>query len=99
MVTFSSEGVNGRNSVLLGGDERFRQPHSAVLASTYACEEAREAIKKAKAESWKEVLEDAINGTDERKMWTFIKSLNVTPDNNSPNEVMKHKGVIISSNN
>ena len=64
-----------------------------------ACEEAREAIKKAKAESWKEVLEDAINGTDERKMWTFIKSLNGTPDNNSPNEVMKHKGVIISSNN
>ena len=63
------------------------------------CKEAREAIKKAKAESWKEVLEDAINGTDELKMWTFIKSLNGTPDNNSPNVLMKHKGVTISWNN
>ena len=31
-------------------------------------------------------------------MWTCIKSLNGTPDNNSPNEVMIHKGKTITSN-
>jgi len=63
-----------------------------------ACAELREMIKKAKEESWKEVLEEAINEVDERNMWMFIKSLNGSPDNNSPNEVMKHNGEIVASN-
>ena len=62
-----------------------------------ACEEAREAERKAKEESWKDVLQNVVNDADERKMWTFIKSLNGTPDNNSPNEVMVHEGKTITS--
>ena len=63
-----------------------------------ACAELREMIKHAKEESWKEALGDAIDDADERKTWMFIKSLNGSPDNNSPNEVMKHNGEIIASN-
>ena len=63
-----------------------------------ACQEAREEISKAKEESWKEVLTEAINDVDEKKVWSFIKSLNGTPDSNSPNEVLKHEGKCITSN-
>jgi ribonuclease HI len=63
-----------------------------------ACKEARETIRQAKEESWREVVEEAATSMDERKMWGFIKKLNGSPDNNSPNEVMKYKGKIISSN-
>jgi len=63
-----------------------------------ACEEARKAVREAKEKSWRDVLENVVNDTDEKKMWTFIKSLNGTPDNNSPNEVMVHEGKIITSN-
>ena len=33
-----------------------------------------------------------MNDMDERKTWSFIKSLNGSPENNSPNEVLKHNG-------
>ena len=60
--------------------------------------EAKEAIRKAKEDSWKEVVDDAINEKDERKVWKFIKTLNGTPSTNSPNEVMKVNDKVISSN-
>jgi len=63
-----------------------------------ACQEAREEISKAKEDSWKEILSDAINDVDEKKVWSFIKSLNGTPESNSPNEVLKHGGKCITSN-
>ena len=57
-----------------------------------ACKETQEEIKKAKEESWKELLEDAISDVDQRKMWGIIKSMNGTPDSNSPNEVLIYQG-------
>ena len=64
-----------------------------------ACREAAEAIRSAKEESWKEVVEEAVSGDgDERKVWKFIRSLNGTPDTNSPNEVLIHNGRRITSN-
>ena len=63
-----------------------------------ACAEANEAIRNAKAESWKEVVGEALATEDEGKMWNFIKTLNGTPNTNSPNEVLVVNGKTISSN-
>ena len=63
------------------------------------CEITRAEIEKAKQEKWRDVVEEAINTTDDRKIWSFIKSINGSPDATSTGEVMKHKGRIISSNN
>ena len=41
-----------------------------------------------KEESWKELLEEAVTNIDQRKMLGIIKSMNGTPDSNSPNEVL-----------
>ena len=59
-----------------------------------ACQEANEAVREAKAESWKDLLEGAGVGGDgdSDKMWSIVKGLNGTPDTNSPNEAMKHNG-------
>ena len=62
-----------------------------------ACKEAAEAIAEAKQERWKEMVEGAINETDERKMWGFIKSLNGSPSSNSPNIAMEKDGKIVTS--
>ena len=42
-------------------------------------------------------MSSAISDLDERSMWKFIKSLNGSPDTNSPNEVMVINGKRISS--
>ena len=57
-----------------------------------ACGEVNEAITEAKQESWKEILEEALTEADERKIWNVAKQLNGTPDTNTPNEVLVHKG-------
>ena len=62
-----------------------------------ACKDVNLAIKEARAESWKEVIEGVIEEGDDRKVWQFINTLNGTPDTNSPNEVMVHKGKRITS--
>ena len=62
-----------------------------------ACRDTAEAIQEAKVEQWKEVVNAATNDMDERSTWKFIKSLNGTPDTNSPNEVLQHKGHKITS--
>ena len=63
-----------------------------------ACAETNEAIRKAKGECWREVVEDSMSSCDEGKMWQFIKSLNGTPSTNSPNEALVVKGETITSN-
>lgn len=52
----------------------------------------------AKAEAWKQILDDSIHTADDSKMWKVIKSLNGTPSNNSPNEAMSFEGRLIISN-
>ena len=62
-----------------------------------ACREVNEAIKEAKEESWREVVEGAVADGDERKVWSFVKQLNGNPNTNSPNDVLVHKGKRITS--
>ena len=62
-----------------------------------ACRTAQEAIAEAKTEAWRKVLEESTNSPDDSKLWRVIKSLNGTPDNNSPNEAMVHEGHLITS--
>ena len=62
------------------------------------CEVTRAEIEKAKQQKWKDVVEEAITTTDDRKIWSFVKSISGTPDAPSTGEVMKHKGKVISSN-
>ena len=63
-----------------------------------ACREANDQIQQAKADSWRNLLEDAVVSEDESKLWRIIKDLNGSPEDNAPNEVMVHKGKVISSN-
>ena len=49
-------------------------------------------------QSWQALLSDAVDNVDEKKMWSFVKLLNGTPDNNAPNEVLKINGETISLN-
>ena len=62
------------------------------------CKITKEEIKKAKEEKWREVVEEAIDSTDETKIWKFIKSLSGTPDSAPTGEVMKHNGRSITNN-
>ena len=50
-----------------------------------ACQEARIAINHAK-QAWHGALEDSSTTGDDQKLWRVIKSLNGTPENNSPND-------------
>ena len=63
-----------------------------------ACQEASEATKEAKAESWKDLLEDAVTEKSSDELWKVIKTLDGCPDTNSPNEALLHKGRRITSN-
>ena len=47
------------------------------------CAEVAKMKKSAKEDAWKDLLEDSLMGTDERKMWSIIRSLNGSPDNNN----------------
>ena len=58
-----------------------------------ACYEANKSINKAKKESWKNLLQDAMFNSDGPNIWKFIESLNGTPDANSP---MFHNGRTIT---
>ena len=63
-----------------------------------ACQDVVTSTNEAKTQSWRDLLEDASVAKDDTKLWKIIKNLNGTPDNNSPNEALKHKGRIITSN-
>ena len=54
------------------------------------CREANDAINEAKTESWKNLLQDAMSNSDGPNMWML------TPDANSPNEAISHKGRTIT---
>ena len=84
------ESIRKRNRLL--GD--FKNRREEWLQ---ACTEVNEAIREAKQESWKEVLEEALCDEDERKLWMVAKQLNGMPDTNSPNEVLIHQGRRITS--
>ena len=78
---------------------RLRQHISSNRAEWLeACKAARNAIIEAKTEAWQKVLADADTSSDDSKMWRVIKSLNGTPDSNSPNEAMAYRGRLITSN-
>ena len=62
-----------------------------------ACKETNDAIREAKTECWREVVEGAINSEEEGKVWSFVKTLNGTPDRNSPNEALVVGGRRITS--
>ena len=62
-----------------------------------ACKDVNETIKKAKEESWRELLEDVITEGNDEKFWRVVKSLNGSPSSNARNEAMKHKGKTITS--
>ena len=63
-----------------------------------ACKEASDATAQAKAESWKNLLEDAITEKSSDELWKIVKTLDGCPDTNSPNEALVHKGRRITSN-
>ena len=44
------------------------------------CRITKEEIAKEKQEKWKEVVDKAIDSTDDNKIWKFIKSLSGSPD-------------------
>ena len=58
----------------------------------------KEEIDNAKQQKWKDVVEEAINTTDDKNIWTFIKSISGTPDASPTGEVMLHNGRRIASN-
>ena len=53
------------------------------------CKIVKEEIDKAKEEKWREVVEDAIGSEDDRKIWSFVKSLSGTPASSPTGEVLK----------
>ncbi|XP_066915550.1 uncharacterized protein [Clytia hemisphaerica] len=63
-----------------------------------SCKQAQEEITKAKEQSWKDLLESSAMEIDDTRMWKIIKTLNGCPETNSPNEAMRHKGKLITSN-
>jgi ribonuclease HI len=63
-----------------------------------SCKEVNDAIRNAKTESWRNLLEDAVAADDDTLLWRIIKDLNGSSDDNAPNEVMINKGKIISTN-
>ena len=71
--------------------DRFHQTiHQNWQEWLDTCHEANEATNKAKTESWKDLLQDAISNSDGPNMWKIIQGLKSTPDANSPNEAMYH---------
>ena len=56
-----------------------------------SCKEVNDAIRNAKTESWRNLLEDAVAADDDTLLWRIIKDLNGSSDDNAPNEVMINK--------
>ena len=61
-----------------------------------ACRAATEVSNKAKAESWKDLLQNTMSNSDGRNMWKVIQGLNGTPDTNSSHKAMSYDGQTIS---
>ena len=75
--------------------KNVKQNRQAWLES---CKEAQEEIRKAKEESWRDLLDSAIAEDNDAKMWRIVGSLKGCPDSNSPNEAITHNGRTITSN-
>ena len=66
MSTALRSNIRSRNKLL--GDYKNKREEWIK-----ACSEVNEAIREAKQESWKEMLEDALGDKDERKLWKLVK--------------------------
>ena len=62
-----------------------------------ACPKATKAINKAKTESWKDLLQEAMTNSDGPNIWKVIQVLNTTPGANSANESISHISHTISN--
>ena len=62
------------------------------------CKVVKEEITNAKEQKWREIVEDAIDTADDKKIWSFVKSISGTPDSTPTSEVMNHQGRRITSN-
>ena len=67
------------------------------LAWLSACRDVNDLIRVSKTDRWRELLEEAATSTDDSKLWKIIKDLNGSPEDNTPNEAMIHKGRVITS--
>ena len=75
----------------------LRRPiHQNRQAWINACCEATEAINEAKAESWKDLLQDRMSNSDGPNMQKVIQGLNGTTDANSLIETTSHDGRTIT---
>ena len=63
-----------------------------------ACKEVNDAIHQEIEDSWRDLLDGVVSDGDERKLCSFIKSVNGTPSTNSPNEVLIQNGKRLTSN-
>ena len=54
------------------------------------CKVVKEEIKQAKEQKWREVVEEAIGSENDKKIWSFIKSLDGTTGASPTGEVMIH---------
>ena len=83
MTSYVSPKIRTRN--------RLRQKiHQNRQEWIEACHEVTEAISEAKAESWKNLLQDAMLNSGSPNMWKVIQGGTGAPDANSPNEAMSH---------
>ena len=63
-----------------------------------ACKSARQTIDNAKTDACRQILADASNSPDESRICRTNRSLNGSPDANSPNKAMVHVNRLITSN-
>ena len=62
------------------------------------CKVVKDEINQAKEQKWREVVEEAIGSEDDRKIWSFIKSLDGTTGTTPTGEVMIHGKARLISN-
>ena len=62
------------------------------------CKAVKAEINAAKQQKWREVVEDAIGTADDKKIWSFIKSISGSASASPSGEVMVHKGRRLTSN-
>ena len=61
------------------------------------CKAVKEEINIAKQQKWRDIVEDAIDSADDKKIWSFIKSISGTTAATPIGEVMTHHGRRLTS--
>ena len=62
-----------------------------------ACQDVNDSIKDATEQKWIELLADVVTDADDAKLWKIVRSLNGSPETNSPNQAMIHNKKVITS--